>query len=338
MKIIQPTPPLPERKPDTTALPSSADTGAFQRAMAANGLTTQKLPPLPASKPAIPGLTMALANDSAGGNASTPVAVPLPGHKPIPNLGQAGKIVLASADNKDAADIIRASQQVAGLSGHSFASLLAQATQESGLNASVRNKTSSAAGPFQILERTWLDLFRRHGAAYGQGELASKIQSRNGIPSVSDPAVRKQILDLRHDVDISAGMAARYLSEGRERLEKRLKRPVSEAESRLAYVMGVGGASKLIRASDSNSKVAAADLLPAAAKANKPLFHDRGSGRALTAGEVVTRLTNRMEADQRDMFALMARAADPRLRLDDQNSPMGAFQVTGLPGSSGPIG
>ena len=342
MKIIQQAVPLPERKPDVPATNTAADdSGAFQRALSASNSAPRKLPPLPAAKPVIPGLTMALADDaSTDATAARQPTPPLPGHKPLPNLGQAGKLVLASADSEDAANIIRASQQVAGLSGHSFASLLAQATQESGLNASVRNKTSSAAGPFQILERTWLDLFRRHGAAYGHGEVASKIQSRNGIPSVADPAVRRQILDLRHDVDISAGMAARYLAEGRERLEKRLNRPVTEAESRLAYVMGVGGASKLIRASDSGSKVAASELLPSAAKANKSLFHDRSSGRALTAAEVVTRMTRRMEADQKDMFALMARAADPRQRLDDHSSPMGAFQVTDLgngksPGSSG---
>ena len=244
----------------------------------------------------------------------------LPGRKPLaPPL----------FETTDAGRIVQASRQVAGLSGHSFSAILAQATQESGLNPAAKNKSSSAAGPFQILERTWLDLFRRHGSAYGLGDLSRQIESRNGIPVIKDPAVRKQILDLRHDVDISAGMAGRYLGEGRTRLEKRLKRPASEAESRIAYVMGVGGAAKLIKTAEASPGAVAADLLPRAAKANHNLFYDRSSGQALTARETVARLTNRMEKDQREMFAAIDKAAEQPLQLDGSAaSPMGSFRTT----------
>lgn len=244
----------------------------------------------------------------------------LPGRKPMaPPL----------FENTDAGRIVQASRQVAGLSGHSMSAILAQATQESGLNPAAKNKASSAAGPFQFLERTWLDLFRRHGPAYGLGDLSRQIESRNGIPVVKNMAARKQILDLRHDVDISAGMAGRYLAEGRARLEKRLHRPATEAESRIAYVMGVGGAAKLIRTAEASPGAVAADLLPNAAKANHNLFYDRGSGRALSARETVARLTNRMENQQRDMFAAIDKAADPRVQLDGGAvSSMGSFRTT----------
>lgn len=260
--------------------------------------------------------------------------VPLPGRKPgVPEA--ALPAALPGADTA-AGRILLASQQVAGLSGHSFTAILAQATQESGLNPAARNSSSSAAGPFQFLERTWLDLFRRHGAAYGQGELAGAIESRNGIPSVRDPATRRRILDLRHDVDLSAGMAARYLGEGRERLERRLNRPVTEAESRIAYVMGAGGAAKLIRAAERTPQASAAELLPAAAKANHNLFHDRATGRALTAAETVGRLTRRMEIDQKALFERIAQAAEPRQRLDGGPSPLGAFRSAGALDDPGP--
>ena len=220
------------------------------------------------------------------------------------------------------------SQQVAGLSGHNFTAILAQATQESGLDPGARNSHSSAAGPFQFLESTWLDLFRRHGAAYGQGELASHIQVRNGVSSVKDPAIRRQILELRHDVDLSAGMAARYLAEGREALEKRLGRPASESESRMAYVLGSGGAAKLIRAAESTPGAVAADLLPSAAKANHNLFHDRSTGRALSAAETVGRLTRRMEIDQREMFAAIGKALEqPRSLEEGGASPLNPYQA-----------
>ncbi len=239
----------------------------------------------------------------------------------------------------DAERITQASQQVAGLSGHSSSAILAQATQESGLDTSVKSTVSSAAGPFQFLERTWLDLFRRHGSAYGMGDLARQISSRNGIPVVKNPAVRKQILALRHNADVAAGMAARYLAEGRVRLEKRLKRPASEAESRIAYIMGVGGAAKLIRTANTAPNTTAAHLLPSAAKANHNLFFDRRTGRELTARETVARLTNRMENDQREMFAAIAKAnGQPTLLDGEASSPMASFRTTESPDTMDKIG
>ncbi|CAO3450836.1 hypothetical protein [Azospirillum argentinense] len=337
MKVaLPPLAPIPERKPDVPASPSAtgaATGGSFQSALAdaqpvprgrlANG---QKVPPLPATKPEAP---IQLADGTR---------VPFPARKPeaaATAVAQSTVIGAALANSPAAGQVVLAAQQVAGLSGHSFTAILAQATQESGLDPAARNRSSSAAGPFQFLERTWLDLFRRHGAAYGQGELASAIQSRNGIPSVKDPAVRRQILALRHDVDLSAGMAARYLSEGRDRLEERLKRPVSETESRIAYVLGVGGAAKLIRAAESSPRAAAAELLPSAARSNRGLFYDRASGRELTASETVARLTRRMDTDQKEMFERIAQAAEPRVRLDGGPSPLSSFQSAALGGTAG---
>lgn len=340
MKVSQPPlVPVPERKPDpptsglsgfsgnsngSSFLDVMAQSQPLPRGRLANG---QKPPPMPTSKPEAP---MELADGTL---------VPLPTRKPslpLASKSTNAATALATSGTPTANRVLLASQQVAGLSGHSFTAILAQATQESGLNSAAKNSTSSAAGPFQFLERTWLDLFRRHGAAYGQGELANQIQVRNGVVSVADPETRKKILDLRHDVDLSAGMAARYLSEGRGQLEKRLGRPASESESRIAYVMGVGGAAKLIRAAESDPTSVASDLLPAAAKANHNLFHDRSTGRALNASETVARLTRRMEIDQREMFAAISKAAEPAQKLDGSNqSPLSPFQNVALPDPSG---
>jgi len=342
MKVSQPPlVPVPERKPDPptsglsgSGLSANGDGASFLDMMAqsqplprgrlANG---QKPPPMPTSKPEAP---MELADGTL---------VPLPTRKPslpLASKSTNAATALATSGTATANRVLLASQQVAGLSGHSFTAILAQATQESGLNSAAKNSTSSAAGPFQFLERTWLDLFRRHGAAYGQGELANQIQVRNGVVSVADPETRKKILDLRHDVDLSAGMAARYLSEGRGQLEKRLGRPASESESRIAYVMGVGGAAKLIKAAESDPTSVASDLLPAAAKANHNLFHDRSTGRALNASETVARLTRRMEIDQREMFAAISKAAEPAQKLDGGNqSPLSPFQNVALPDPAG---
>ncbi|KAA0592918.1 hypothetical protein J2848_005731 [Azospirillum lipoferum] len=333
----QKTPPLPTAKPTAPILLSD---GTQVPLPAAKPVTPIRLAdgttvPVPAAKPEAPVL---LAFDSAAGETAPPRA-PLPGLKPAaptrtpvqtptPSSAKVAETVKAvAAEDPAATRVLVASQQVAGLSGHSFTAILAQATQESGLDSAAKNSRSSAAGPFQFLESTWLDLFRRHGAAYGQGELASHIQVRNGVSSVKDPAIRRQILELRHDVDLSAGMAARYLAEGREALEKRLGRPASESESRMAYVLGSGGAAKLIRAAESTPGAVAADLLPSAAKANHNLFHDRSTGRALSAAETVSRLTRRMEIDQREMFAAIGKAVDQPRRLEEGGaSPLNPYQ------------
>ena len=327
----QKAPPLPLGKP---AAPVLLDDGTQIPLPAAKPVTPIRLAdgttvPVPAAKPAAPVLLTAEAGPAAAG----PPRAPLPGLKPavpapVPSSARVADAVKAvTSDNPTAARVLVASQQVAGLSGHSFTAILAQATQESGLDSTAKNSRSSAAGPFQFLDSTWLDLFRRHGAAYGQGDLASHIQVRNGVSSVKDPAIRRQILDLRHDVDLSAGMAARYLAEGRDALEKRLGRRTSESESRMAYVLGSGGAAKLIRAAESTPGAVAADLLPSAAKANHNLFHDRSSGRALTAAETVSRLTRRMEIDQREMFAAIGQALERPRRLDEGSaSPLNPHQ------------
>ncbi|CAO3361499.1 lytic transglycosylase domain-containing protein [Azospirillum palustre] len=331
----QKTPPLPAAKPpapillgDGTQVPLPAAKPVTPIRLA-DGSTV----PVPAAKPEAPVL---LASDSASTTETAAPRAPLPGLKPAvpapqtppPSSAKVAEAVKAvAAEDPTATRVLVASQQVAGLSGHSFTAILAQATQESGLDSAAKNSRSSAAGPFQFLESTWLDLFRRHGAAYGQGDLASHIQVRNGVSSVKDPAIRRQILELRHDVDLSAGMAARYLAEGREALEKRLGRPASESESRMAYVLGSGGAAKLIRAAESTPGAVAADLLPSAAKANHNLFHDRSSGRALSAAETVGRLTRRMEIDQREMFAAIGKAMDQPRRLEEGGaSPLNPYQ------------
>ncbi|MFP5511932.1 MAG: lytic transglycosylase domain-containing protein [Alphaproteobacteria bacterium] len=327
----QKAPPLPLGKP---AAPVLLADGTQVPLPAAKPVTPIRLAdgttvPVPAAKPAEPVL---LADTAPVTGAAAPRA-PLPGLKPavpapVPSSARVADAVEAvTSDNPTAVRVLVASQQVAGLSGHSFTAILAQATQESGLDSAAKNSRSSAAGPFQFLESTWLDLFRRHGAAYGQGDLASHIQVRNGVSSVKDPAIRRQILELRHDVDLSAGMAARYLAEGRDALEKRLGRRASESESRMAYVLGSGGAAKLIRAAESTPGAVAADLLPSAAKSNHNLFHDRTSGRALTAAETVSRLTRRMEIDQREMFAAIGQAVERPRRLDEGSaSPLNPHQ------------
>ncbi|WP_158044178.1 lytic transglycosylase domain-containing protein [Skermanella pratensis] len=259
----------------------------------------QRLPPVPGKKPSIPGAAWqppVPARKPGGEGFAAAVeraGTPLPGRKPA----------VAPPEPLGGGPVVDAIRSVAGLSGHSFASLLSQAQQESGLDTKARNRKSSATGPFQFIERTWLDLMRRHGSAYGLGEIAQKIKVVDGAPTVSDAATRKKILALREDPNLSAGMAARYLGEGKERLGKMLGRPASTIEGRIAYIMGPSGAARLINAAEKTPGMLARDLLPSAAAANRNLFHDR-SGHALTASDMLNRLTRRMQADEKRFAGL----------------------------------
>lgn len=198
---------------------------------------------------------------------------------------------------------VEAARSASALAGTDFSSVLSQVSQESTFNADAKNRTSSAVGPAQFLESTWLDMVRRHGAAYGLGDLASHIQVKGGKPFVANAKLRHQILELRKDPHLSAGMAARYLEEVSTHLARSLGRPVTAVEGRMAYLFGPYGAAKLLKTAVAKPSVKAADVLPNAARANPHLFKD-ASGAALPAGTMVARLKQQIGIDLERYAAL----------------------------------
>src|SRR4026209_2298463 len=88
-------------------------------------------------------------------------------------------------------------KQAAPTTGASFEYLLATAKMESNFNPSAVATTSSARGLFQFIDQTWLRHRQEAGAALGYSQYADAItRSSSGSYSVSDPAMRKAILDL----------------------------------------------------------------------------------------------------------------------------------------------
>lgn len=282
-----------------TALGGAGASTGLQAAMLA-----QEAGPIPSHKPATPakGRFGAASYQQA---AYTPDAAPRPITMPTLSTMSMDPSATALSPSSAARQIVAASHEAARLSGHSAEGIIAQATQESGLNPNAKNRRSSAAGPFQILERTWLAMVRQHGAQHGLGHLSEAISLKDGVPVVNNPTLRQQILDLRHNIDTAASMAGHLLADGRALLARKLGRPVSEAESRVAYVLGAGGAASLIRAAEKSPDTAAREILPKAAAANHSLFYDRG-GRALSAGEAMDSLMRRMNQNEhKKMFAAM---------------------------------
>jgi hypothetical protein len=175
---------------------------------------------------------------------------------------------------------IRAAAESTGVD---FDFLLAQATQESGLDPEARNRHSSAAGLFQFTAPTWLQMIKQHGADHGLAEQAAAIsKGTDGKLEVKDKAARKAILDLRKDPRLSAVMAAEYAKGNARVLEHRLGRPATNGDLYLAHFLGAGGAARVLENIKDDPKRSAHGLLPEAARANPDLFHESGSDRPRT--------------------------------------------------------
>ncbi|KIM00021.1 Flagellar protein FlgJ peptidoglycan hydrolase [Paramagnetospirillum magnetotacticum MS-1] len=164
-------------------------------------------------------------------------------------------------------------REAADSTGVSFGYLLAQATQESGLDPQARNTKSSASGLFQFTAGTWLDMVKRHGAEHGLGDAAEAItKGADGRLDVSDKAMKKAILDLRKDPKLSSLMAAEFAKDNAKTLEKRLGREATASDLYLAHFLGASGAARVIEGMEDNPKHSARHLLPDAARANPEVF------------------------------------------------------------------
>lgn len=213
-----------------------------------------------------------LSTGAAQAHAATPV---LPGDGEV---SVAGLIVEARVFSA-----IRAASESSGVA---FPYLLAKAYRESGFDALADASSSSAAGIFQFTRQTWLDLFRRHGADYGQAALARLIGKVRGQLTVPAGAVGRRILNLRHDPLLASHLAAEYTRENRAVLSRALGRTVSPEELYIAHFLGPQGALQLVRAAHATPNATAAALFPEAAASNPSLFYPRPRRAAISVGDL----------------------------------------------------
>jgi hypothetical protein len=196
--------------------------------------------------------------------------------------------------------------------GHDFAALLAQVAGESAFKPHAVNKQTGAAGPFQFVKNTWLSLMKEHGHALGvKPELLDQIKTeKNGRLTIDNPHALKEVLDLRHDLGLSAKMAAKYLDENKTHLGHILHREPTEAEVQISFLLGPSGAAHLINAARSTPDTPVDQVMPKAVASNRSLFHDH-QGRALTASQAVAHLAARYRADKAKFAAYATPAAQP---------------------------
>jgi hypothetical protein len=191
-------------------------------------------------------------------------------------------LVEATAGNSGSS-VAGAIRQASRLTGTSFDYLLATARVESGLNPRAQATTSSAGGLFQFIEQTWLATLKEAGPNLGYARYANAIvRTESGRYMVSDPALREEIMKLRHDPTANAVMAGVFTRNNSAKLAERLGRPASEGELYMAHFLGPAGAARLINRAAEQPAARAADLFPHAARANRSIFYDKqGSARSI---------------------------------------------------------
>ena len=129
---------------------------------------------------------------------------------------------------------------------------------ESGGQAEVKSKSSSATGHHQFIESTWQSLTTKYKKDY--------------------------TLEDRKDPVKSLEIAKLYTEENKSSLQKALKREPTDTELYTAHFLGTSGAKKFLMASpfDKASKV----VQKGQVERNKNIFFDKTTGRERTVSEV----------------------------------------------------
>lgn len=188
-----------------------------------------------------------------------------------------------------ASRIEQAFQSASTTTGASFEYLVKTAQRESNFDEDAKARTSSASGLFQFIESTWLETMKQSGHKHGLGKYADQIErSPGGRYKVADPAMRREILALRDNAEIASMMAGELTQKNADYLARKLGRQPNEGELYIAHFLGAGGANKLIRLAETQPTLAADRVFSKQARANKPIFYDKGGAR--TVAEVYANL------------------------------------------------
>jgi hypothetical protein len=193
--------------------------------------------------------------------------------------------------------IISALSKASGKTSATFDYLVRTAKNESNFSNQLQSDKSSAAGMFQFVENTWLHIIHEEGEKFGLGEYSSQIfKTRNGRYYVPDAKVREEILDLRHNHNISAIMAGALAERNAKNVTESIGRSPTEGELYLAHFLGSQGASKLIALKNQTPDAHADTHFPVAAKVNRGVFYTKNRPRSVS--EVYDRLTANYDNDR----------------------------------------
>ncbi|MCP4933730.1 MAG: hypothetical protein GY927_05865 [bacterium] len=167
--------------------------------------------------------------------------------------------------------------------GASFDYLVNTAQRESSFKTNAKSASSSAAGLFQFVEGTWLKVVKEDGVRLGLSDLAKNIRrSSSGKYYVPNRGKRREILNMRHDAETSALVAAAYTEHNQRYVRGRIGRTPSDGELYLAHFLGPGSAAKMINLAERQPDSPASRHFPRAARSNKSIFYSGGKSRSLS--------------------------------------------------------
>jgi hypothetical protein len=215
--------------------------------------------------------------------------------------------------------MVRNVRQASRTSSADFGLLMAEAQQESGFRSDAKAPQGSAAGLYQFVDQTWLQMVHRFGDKYGIGSLAQKISvDASGHASTADVGARQHILSLRNDPSLAASLAGEYATMNKGEVERALGRTAGAADLYMAHFLGAGGATTFLKALATKGNTAAASLLPEAAESNPSVFYDARTGRAKTVAEIYHSLGGRIEQEAQHFASL---GAEPATAAGDVTDP-----------------
>ena len=223
------------------------------------------------------------------------------------------------------AAVMGAVRDAAARTGTEFSFLLAQARVESGLDAGARAATSSARGLFQFTKSTWLEMVQTHGAAHGMGWAAEMLRSG---AARAGTAARETILALRDDPVAASLMAGELARDNAAALQAKLGRAVGAVDLYMAHFLGAGGAGQFLSALARTPERAAADVVPAAAAANRAIFYDRAGG-ARSLAQVQALLAGRLAKAGAEVGQGMGMGGE-MLPVAGRSLPAGGQTVPGM--------
>lgn len=234
--------------------------------------------------------------------------------------------------------ISNAIKKASRATGVDFSYLLKTAARESSFNKSAKAKTSSAAGLFQFIENTWLKTVKDVGDKFGLDKYTPHIfKTRSGRYYVPNQRLRAEILQLRHNPEISAMMAGAFTQQNSEIVGERLGREPSAGELYIAHFLGAKGAGELISLAENRPNARADRHFPAAARANRPIFYSRGRPR--TVAQVYKNLVRhhqKLDAKAATQMAGASPAAAARKAAKSQSITV-AQQASEKPVAQSPV-
>lgn len=174
--------------------------------------------------------------------------------------------------------------------------LMTLADVESSLEPRAKAPTSSAAGLFQFIDSTWLEVLHDHGAEYGYTSAAAAIRNIDDEWTVVDEGQRSWVLGLKRDPYLSALMAGELINDIQRELRSQGERELAETELYLAHFFGAKTAIEFLKVLDEKPDAVAAHHWPKAAKANMGLFAERAGRkrRLVTVSELYDKIDSKI--------------------------------------------